>query len=70
MKERSKAAIVILIVCICGVIVPQTLTSYMHDPGWGAAMSFFSMMGAIIAFIFALVAIWQDGEQDEEEIKP
>jgi protein-S-isoprenylcysteine O-methyltransferase Ste14 len=62
MKERSKAAIIVLIICICGVVVPQTLP--MTDKSWGDAMSFFSTLGAIIAFFFALVAIWQDGEQD------
>jgi protein-S-isoprenylcysteine O-methyltransferase Ste14 len=67
MKERSKAAIIVLVLCICGAVIPQTLTSFMHDKGWADAISLFSVLGAVIAFFFALIVIWQDGEKNESE---
>jgi len=69
MNERLKASIILLLICMCGVIIPQSLNGIMNED-WAKALSLISIFGAIVAFLCAFVIIFQDMKNegcDEEE---
>ncbi len=58
MKEKLKAAMILLLICIGGVIVPQI--GGVMNKDWADVLSFVSVFGAIIAFLGAFALLFQD----------